>query len=118
MPFMTVCVVVISEGKVLLTLRHDFHVWCLPSGGVEDGETVVAAAIRETKEETGLDPALPGRRRAGDGGGRPDDPRLGGRARIRHPGRGGRAQCYPAPAYRSKNPRGWIQRNHYTAGGG
>ena len=55
MPFLTVCVVVIEEEKVLLTKRDDFHIWCLPSGGVEDGETVVEAAIRETKEETGID---------------------------------------------------------------
>jgi 8-oxo-dGTP pyrophosphatase MutT (NUDIX family) len=55
MPFLTVCVVVIQEGKVLLTLREDFRIWCLPSGGVEDGEDLVAAALRETKEETGLD---------------------------------------------------------------
>ncbi len=55
MPFLTVCVVVTEEDKVLLTKRSDFHIWCLPSGGVEDRETVVEAAIRETKEETGLD---------------------------------------------------------------
>jgi ADP-ribose pyrophosphatase YjhB (NUDIX family) len=55
MPFLTVCVVVMDEEKVLLTKRDDFHVWCLPSGGVEDGETVVDAAVRETIEETGLE---------------------------------------------------------------
>jgi len=55
MPFLTVCVVITEPEKVLLTKRSDFHIWCLPSGGVEDGETVVEAAIRETKEETGLD---------------------------------------------------------------
>jgi ADP-ribose pyrophosphatase YjhB (NUDIX family) len=55
MPILTVCVVVTEEDKVLLTKRADFHIWCLPSGGVEDGETVMEAAIRETKEETGLD---------------------------------------------------------------
>lgn len=54
MPFLTVCVVVVQENKVLLTRRDDFHIWCLPSGGVEDGETVVEAALRETAEETGL----------------------------------------------------------------
>ena len=58
MQFLTVCVVVLDEDKVLLTKRNDFHVWCLPSGGVEDGETVTEAAIREAKEETGLDVKL------------------------------------------------------------
>lgn len=28
-------VAVIYEGKILLTKREDFEVWCLPSGGVE-----------------------------------------------------------------------------------
>lgn len=55
MPALTVCVVVLDGDNVLLTKRTDFHVWCLPSGGVEDGESVVEAAARETKEETGLD---------------------------------------------------------------
>ena len=51
-------VAVIQEGKVLLTKREDFEVWCLPSGGVEDGESLAEAAIRETKEETGVDVEL------------------------------------------------------------
>jgi ADP-ribose pyrophosphatase YjhB (NUDIX family) len=58
MPFLTVCVVVIADGNVLLTKRNDFHIWCLPSGGVEDGETAAEAAIRETKEESGVDVRL------------------------------------------------------------
>jgi ADP-ribose pyrophosphatase YjhB (NUDIX family) len=58
MPFLTVCVVVINSGQVLLTKRTDFHIWCLPSGGVEDGESISAAALRETLEETGLEVRL------------------------------------------------------------
>jgi ADP-ribose pyrophosphatase YjhB (NUDIX family) len=58
MPTIAVNVVVMQEGKVLLTKRNDFHVWCLPSGGVEDGESIAQAAIRETKEETGIDVEL------------------------------------------------------------
>ena len=58
MPFLTVCVVVFRESKILLTKRDDFRIWCLPSGGVEDRETVAEAAIRETKEETGLEVEL------------------------------------------------------------
>jgi ADP-ribose pyrophosphatase YjhB (NUDIX family) len=46
---------VIQDGKILLTLRTDFHVWCLPGGGVEPGESLAHTAWRETCEETGLD---------------------------------------------------------------
>jgi len=58
MPAITVNVAVIHEYRVLLTKRDDFEVWCLPSGGVEEGESVAQAAVRETKEETGLDVEL------------------------------------------------------------
>lgn len=51
-------VAVINDEKILLTKREDFEVWCLPSGGVEEGESVAEAAIRETKEETGVDVEL------------------------------------------------------------
>ncbi len=43
-----------SRNKVLLTRRTDNGQWCLPSGGVEAGESVSEACIRETREETGL----------------------------------------------------------------
>lgn len=55
---LAVNVAVIHEGKILLTQREDFETWVLPSGGVEEGESLAQAAIRETKEETGLDVEL------------------------------------------------------------
>jgi ADP-ribose pyrophosphatase YjhB (NUDIX family) len=58
MPGIAVNVAVIHDEKILLTKREDFEVWCLPSGGVEDGESLAEAAIRETKEETGIDVEL------------------------------------------------------------
>jgi ADP-ribose pyrophosphatase YjhB (NUDIX family) len=58
MPSLAVIVAVIDEGRILLTKRDDFEVWCLPGGGVEDGESMAEAAIRETKEEAGIDVEL------------------------------------------------------------
>lgn len=58
MPGLAVVVAVIDDGKILLTKREDFEVWCLPGGGVEEGESLAEGAIREAKEETGLDVRL------------------------------------------------------------
>ena len=58
MPGLAVNVAVIYENKILLTKREDFETWILPSGGVEEDESLAQAAIRETKEETGLDVEL------------------------------------------------------------
>lgn len=58
MPILAVIVAVIENGKILLTKREDFEVWCLPGSGVEDGESVAEAGVREAKEETGLDVQL------------------------------------------------------------
>lgn len=55
---LAVNVAVIQDGKILLTQREDYEIWVLPSGGVEEGESLAHAAIRETKEETGLDVEL------------------------------------------------------------
>lgn len=58
MSSLAVNIAVLHEGKILLTQREDFETWILPGGGVEDGESLAQAAIRETKEETGLDVEL------------------------------------------------------------
>jgi len=43
-----------KQGGVLLTRRRDNGQWCLPSGGVEPGESVAEGCEREVLEETGL----------------------------------------------------------------
>ena len=43
-----------NEGKVLLTRRLDNGQWCLPSGGMDAGESPSETCIREVLEETGL----------------------------------------------------------------
>lgn len=44
-----------ESGKVLLQRRGDSGKWGFPGGAIELGETPEMAAIREVKEETGLD---------------------------------------------------------------
>jgi ADP-ribose pyrophosphatase YjhB (NUDIX family) len=43
-----------SRGWILLEKRSDCHLWGLPGGRIEPGESVLHAATREVKEETGL----------------------------------------------------------------
>ncbi len=53
-------IAVIQNDRILLTQHEDFETWLLPSGSVEEDETVAQAAIREIKVETGLEVELTG----------------------------------------------------------
>jgi 8-oxo-dGTP diphosphatase len=51
-----VCAAIIRDGSILMVRhRHDGReYWTLPGGGVEPGETLEQAVLREVYEETGL----------------------------------------------------------------
>lgn len=62
-PVPTVGVVCLRGDQVLLIKRGTpprLHQWSLPGGRLEWGETTAAAALRELKEETGVDAELLG----------------------------------------------------------
>lgn len=48
-------VVVDDQGRVLMIERTDNGKWALPGGAQELGESVREAAVRETREETGIE---------------------------------------------------------------
>ena len=58
-PFPTVDIIIEVEGGIVLIERKNPpHGWAIPGGFVDYGETVEAAAVREAREETGLDVTL------------------------------------------------------------
>ena len=44
-----------DEGRVLLQKRSDTGEWCIPGGGMEPVETFEETAIRELREEVGIE---------------------------------------------------------------
>lgn len=63
-PSPTVCfaVVIVKQGRRLLLVRERKHGqgWYFPAGKVDAGETFQEAALRETREESGIDVVLEG----------------------------------------------------------
>ncbi|MFF2849578.1 NUDIX domain-containing protein [Streptomyces sp. NPDC058001] len=53
-------VVVDEQGRVLLQRRVDNGMWALPGGAMNIGESLPECAVRETREETGLDVEIVG----------------------------------------------------------
>jgi 8-oxo-dGTP diphosphatase len=49
-----------SENRILMVRQHhqERYVWTVPGGAIEQGETSADAAVREVKEETGLDVSI------------------------------------------------------------
>jgi ADP-ribose pyrophosphatase YjhB (NUDIX family) len=58
-PVPTVDIIIeLKDGIVLVKRRNPPPGWAIPGGFVDYGETVEAAAVREAREETGLDVTL------------------------------------------------------------
>lgn len=49
-----------EAGAVLMIQRTDNGLWSIPGGAMELGESLPSTAIRETREETGIDIAVTG----------------------------------------------------------
>ncbi|MFC1412808.1 NUDIX domain-containing protein [Streptacidiphilus sp. N1-12] len=53
-------VVMDEGGRILLQRRTDNGLWALPGGGMEMTDSLPGTAVREVKEETGLDVEITG----------------------------------------------------------
>ncbi|WP_314221762.1 NUDIX domain-containing protein [Streptomyces zaehneri] len=53
-------VVTDGAGRILLQCRTDNGMWALPGGAMNIGESLPDCAVRETREETGLDVEIVG----------------------------------------------------------
>jgi ADP-ribose pyrophosphatase YjhB (NUDIX family) len=53
-------VVVNDAGEILMIRRTDNDNWAVPGGAIDLGESVAQAAVRETKEESGIDCQITG----------------------------------------------------------
>lgn len=53
-------VYIVNEGSVLLRMHDKYNMWLVPGGHIELDEDPVEAALREVKEEVGLDVELIG----------------------------------------------------------
>lgn len=53
-------VVTDERGRILLQRRRDNDLWALPGGGMDMTDSLPGTAVREVKEETGLDVEVTG----------------------------------------------------------
>jgi ADP-ribose pyrophosphatase YjhB (NUDIX family) len=59
-PIPAASIAVFRDGKVLLARRARPRLWSLPGGRIEPGETAEQAALRELREEVGVEAEIVG----------------------------------------------------------
>ena len=53
-------IVVNDQGEILMMRRTDNDNWAVPGGGMDLGQSITDAAVRETREETGIECEITG----------------------------------------------------------